>query len=49
MFVPNFKILGAEVPEQSLTEKFTHRYTETYTDIIMEKTELYTPILCMPR
>ena len=32
MFVPKFKILGAVVPEKSLTKKNTHRQTDTYTD-----------------
>ena len=47
MFVPNFKILDAVVPEKSLTEK---NYRHTQTDIVMEKTTIalhvgqYTPI-----
>ena len=38
MFVSNFKILSAEVGENSLTGKITHRHKH----IVTEKTKLYT-------
>ena len=51
MFVPNFKILGAVVPEKSLTKKkFTHRQTDTHThahtqtNIVTEKTKAIYPL-----
>ena len=36
MFVPNFKILGAVLPEKSLMEKKVYTQTDTQTDIVME-------------
>ena len=37
MFVPNFKILGAVVPEKSLTEKSLHTDTHTQTNIVLKR------------
>ena len=41
MFVPNFEILGAVVPEKSLTEKnkFLHIHTDRHINIVAEKTK----------
>ena len=41
-FVPNFKILGQAVPEKSLTKKFTHRNTNTFTEKAKTIYPLYT-------
>ena len=44
MFVPDFKILGREVPEKSLTEKmFTQRHMHRQT-LLWKRQKLYTPI-----
>ena len=56
MFVPNFKILGAVVPEKSLTKKKvytqTHKHIHTHTDqnyYGKDENYIYTPyILRMP-
>ena len=42
MLVPNFKILGAVVPEKSLTEKKLN--THTHIHIVMEKTKTIYPL-----
>ena len=55
MFVPNFKILGPVVFEESLIEKkFTHthtytpKHTNTHTNIVTEKTKtIYLYVSCM--
>ena len=47
MFVSNFKIQGSLVPEKFMMEKSLHKqktYTNTATNVVMEKTKLYTPI-----
>ena len=45
MFVPNFKILSAVVPEKSLTKKSLHTDTDRQTDrqinLFMEKDKNY--------
>ena len=43
MFVPNFKILGAVVPEKSLTKKKS-LHTDTHRQTLLRKRQkLYTP------